>query len=161
ESGLAWHSRDPVGRRPPATLEIHLARALALSSRAVAVLAAHDLTKAFGTRRVLDGVSLSIATAERVGLVGRNGSGKSTLARLLAGVDAPDEGTVSKGRGVSIGYLAQDPSFDPERTAREIVLAGLSAWMAAKARHDAAGDAITRNAGTLEDLLRAQAEAAL
>ena len=85
----------------------------------MSLVAAHDLTKAFGTRSVLDGVTLTIEPGERVGLVGGNGSGKSTLARILAGLDTPDGGTVARRREAPIGYLQQDPRFDgPGRTPR-------------------------------------------
>ena len=49
------------------------------------IIAAHGLTKSYGTRVVLSAVDLTIRTGERVGVVGENGSGKSTLARILAG----------------------------------------------------------------------------
>ena len=62
------------------------------------LLSAQELTKAFGGDPVLDRVSLSIDEGERVGLVGANGSGKSTLARILAGLEAPDTGTVARRR---------------------------------------------------------------
>jgi ATPase subunit of ABC transporter with duplicated ATPase domains len=73
---------------------------------------AHNIEKHYGARTVLDGVSLSIGSRHRVGLIGRNGCGKTTLLRILAGVDTADRGSVSGVRhGVSIGYLAQIPAF--------------------------------------------------
>ncbi|MCU0689994.1 MAG: ABC-F family ATP-binding cassette domain-containing protein [Polyangiaceae bacterium] len=124
------------------------------------VLAARDLNKSFGTRKLLDNASLSIEAGERVGLVGANGSGKSTLARIVAGVQAPDSGTVSFTRNSSRGYLAQELDFDPHTTARDIVLAGLSTWTDAKARYDQSAEQLERARGDLEQLLAEQTRAA-
>ncbi|MGK4008741.1 ABC-F family ATP-binding cassette domain-containing protein [Sorangium sp. So ce1036] len=124
------------------------------------VLTAHDLHKSFGPQTLLDDVSLSIRTGERVGLVGVNGSGKSTLARILAGLEPPDSGTIARRRGAEIGVLSQDPVFEPSDTARDVVLAGLSAWHAARARHDEASRALAAGTGDADALLAEQAAAA-
>ncbi|WP_437483935.1 ABC-F family ATP-binding cassette domain-containing protein [Sorangium sp. So ce1014] len=124
------------------------------------VLTAHDLHKSFGPQTVLDGVTVNIRTGERVGLVGVNGSGKSTLARILAGLEQPDSGTIARRRGAEIGVLSQDPVFEPSDTARDVVLAGLSAWYAAKARHDEVSRALAAGTGDAEALLAEQAAVA-
>ncbi|WP_437713567.1 ATP-binding cassette domain-containing protein [Sorangium sp. So ce448] len=123
------------------------------------VLTAHDLHKSFGPQTILDGVSVNTRTGERVGLVGVNGSGRSTLARILAGVEQADSGTIARRRGAEIGVLSQDPVFEPTDTARDVVLAGLSAWHAAKARHDEVSRALAAGSGDAEALLAEQAEA--
>jgi macrolide transport system ATP-binding/permease protein len=73
-----------------------------------APLLASDLVRTLGARRVLDGVSLTAAPGQRIGLIGENGAGKSTLLRLLAGADEPDAGTVA--RPPDTGFLHQDRS---------------------------------------------------
>jgi ATP-binding cassette subfamily F protein 3 len=66
------------------------------------------LTKSFGDRVLLDGVSWQIDDRERVGLAGPNGAGKTTLLKMLAGLEEPDGGSVVKPSGLIVGYLPQD-----------------------------------------------------
>lgn len=73
-----------------------------------------DVTKYYGGQLVLDGLSWSIKQGEKIGLIGPNGAGKSTLFRLMAGVEAPDDGTIYRYPNLSIGYLAQTPRLDPD-----------------------------------------------
>ncbi|MEV5980962.1 ATP-binding cassette domain-containing protein [Streptomyces sp. NPDC052114] len=77
-------------------------------------LLAHDVVRTFGGRRVLDGVSLTASPGHRIGLIGENGVGKSTLLRVLAGVDEPDAGSVS--RPADLGFLHQEMPFDTAST---------------------------------------------
>ncbi len=73
-----------------------------------------DLTDV-GARRpdrpLFEGLSLTVASGDRLGVVGRNGGGKSTLLRVLAGAAEPEDGTVRRGRGVRIGFLGQRPEL--------------------------------------------------
>lgn len=80
------------------------------------LLALTNVEYSIGIRKVLDGITFSVETGERIGLVGRNGTGKSTLMRLIAGEFAPDRGEAIVQRGSRVGYLAQDPKFDPAMT---------------------------------------------
>ncbi|GGO31924.1 ABC-F family ATP-binding cassette domain-containing protein [Micromonospora parathelypteridis] len=82
-------------------------------------LIAYDLVRSRGTRRVLDGVSLTAAPGRRIGLIGENGTGKTTLLRVLAGVDEPDSGTVV--RPPDLGFLHQELPFTPSATVAGIV----------------------------------------
>lgn len=71
------------------------------------------VSKGFGAHTVLSEVTLTVGPASRLGVVGRNGVGKSTLLRILAGLEAPDAGTVSRAPAeLAAGYLPQEP--DPE-----------------------------------------------
>ena len=118
------------------------------------ILDAQRLHKAYGPHTVLGSVDLTIDRAERLGLVGVNGSGKSTLARLLAGLESPDGGQVVVQRGARIVYLPQCPVLDPNRTARQEVLAGLTEWQAAEARYQAASAALAAGQGERKRLTR-------
>ena len=93
--------------------------------------------KSYGIRPLLDGVSLGIGTGERVGVVGRNGDGKTTLLRIIGGLEEPDEGRVSRGRGLHLGYLTQGDDLDPSATVGEAVIGD-------RAEHEWAADPFTR-----------------
>lgn len=82
-------------------------------------LVATELVRGFGGRRVLDGVSLTAAPGHRIGLIGENGAGKSTLLRLLAGIDQPDGGVVT--RPPDLGFLRQEMPFPDSATLAEVL----------------------------------------
>ena len=85
----------------------------------VPALIAQDVVRTFGTRRVLDGVSLTASPGHRIGLIGENGAGKTTLLRLLAGTDEPDGGSVV--RPAELGFLEQELPFEPEQTVADVL----------------------------------------
>src|SRR5512139_2972651 len=93
--------------------------------------------KSYGIRPLLDGVSLGVGTGERVGVVGRNGDGKTTLLRVIGGLEEPDEGRVSRSRGLHLGFLTQGDDLDPSATVQQAVLGDL-------AEHEWAADRFTR-----------------
>jgi ATP-binding cassette subfamily F protein 3 len=82
----------------------------------MSLLVLENLEKSFGQQVLLDHVSLTVYPGERIGLIGANGSGKSTLLRMIVGEQSPDGGAIRLAEGAKAGYLAQDPSFDPEIT---------------------------------------------
>ena len=76
-------------------------------------LAARTIGKSYGETVVLDGLSLSVTPSSRIGVVGPNGIGKSTLLRLLAGVEEPDSGAVTREPpGLSVAYLVQERAVE-------------------------------------------------
>ena len=81
-----------------------------------------EVSKAFDIKELLVGVSLGVSEGDRIGIVGRNGSGKSTLMKVIAGVEAPDAGRVTKSNSARIGLLSQVDSANPESTVGEVVL---------------------------------------
>jgi sulfate-transporting ATPase len=72
-------------------------------------------------RFILKDISLSFLPGAKIGVLGVNGSGKSTLLRIMAGVDTHYEGEARAQPGIKIGYLAQEPDIDLEKTVREVV----------------------------------------
>lgn len=80
-----------------------------------------NASKAFGVRRLFESVSLSVGSAERVGLVGANGSGKSTLLKIMAGLESPDSGELVLRKGVRVAYVAQREDFGADATVFDVV----------------------------------------
>ena len=68
------------------------------------IIAATEITVRFGERAVLDAATLGIEEGDRIGLVGRNGCGKTTFLRILAGLQSPDGGEVSRRRDLVVSY---------------------------------------------------------
>ncbi len=102
----------------------------------MSLLVATGLSKAYGALDVFSGVDLRIEAGDRIGFVGANGAGKTTLLRILAGVEPPTTGDVARKRGLTVGYLPQDPPPAGERTLLEEMLevfAGLQERAAALA----------------------------
>lgn len=83
-------------------------------------------------RQIIKDISLSFFPGAKIGLLGLNGAGKSTVLRIMAGVDKEFEGEVQHLPNISIGYLAQEPQLDPNKTVREEVESGMGAVMEAK-----------------------------
>jgi ATP-binding cassette subfamily F protein uup len=87
---------------------------------------------------VLDGLGLGVSDGERIGIVGRNGEGKSTLLALIAGSEPPDEGTVTRARGIRVSRLSQADELGADGTVR-VALVG------ERADHEWAGDSAFRD----------------
>ena len=80
------------------------------------------VSKAFDIRPLLVDVSLGISEGERIGIVGRNGGGKSTLLKILAGLEEPDAGRVTRANWAKLGSLSQVDSAGPGATVRDVVV---------------------------------------
>ncbi len=88
---------------------------------------ATDLTVRYNERLVLDGATLTLQAGDRLGLVGRNGCGKTTFLRILAGLQSPDTGEVTRRRDLVVSYLPQQGALDPARDVRANIQAGAQA----------------------------------
>ena len=100
------------------------------------VISAKDLRLQFGLQQVFNDATMSVHEGEKLGLVGRNGSGKTSLMRIIAGVENPDSGTVSRRNGMITGYLAQEFTLDENATVLENVRSGAQALLEMVARYE-------------------------
>ncbi len=87
-------------------------------------------------REIIKDISLSFFPGAKIGLLGLNGAGKSTVLRIMAGVDPDFQGEARPAAGINIGYLAQEPNLDADKTVREAVEEGLSNILDAQKRLD-------------------------
>ncbi|MGZ6346878.1 MAG: ATP-binding cassette domain-containing protein, partial [Anaerolineales bacterium] len=82
----------------------------------MSLVAANNISKSFGPVDLFSGVSFAVPKGSRLALVGPNGCGKTTLLRILAGLDEPSGGKVSRAKVLRIGYLPQEAEFEMEGT---------------------------------------------
>ncbi len=90
------------------------------------LVSCHGIAKILAHRTLFEGLSLHIHPKDRIGLIGANGSGKTSLLSILAGAEPPDEGERMVKRGLKIGWVEQEPSFDLEQTVEQSVETALS-----------------------------------
>jgi ABC transport system ATP-binding/permease protein len=91
------------------------------------ILSIEAISKNYGIRPLFENVSLGLDSSDRIGVVGANGSGKTTLLRLIAGAEKPDSGRIVFSEGASVGYLPQNPPYEPGRTVLDTVFAASDA----------------------------------
>ncbi|GAA2797366.1 ABC-F family ATP-binding cassette domain-containing protein [Crossiella cryophila] len=100
-----------------------------------------SVSKSYGVRPLLDAVSLGVSQGNRIGVVGLNGGGKTTLLEVLAGVEPPDEGRVSRSRDLRMAVVTQRSELPAGATVRSLVLDPLGF----AAEHEWAADPKARN----------------
>ena len=96
------------------------------------ILVLENVTKTMGERTLFHTVSLGIQEGDKIGVIGINGTGKTTLLKMIAGLEEPDSGIITRGNHVTISFLPQTPRFDTDSTILEYVLeetqAGEDIW---------------------------------
>lgn len=80
------------------------------------ILTLEQITKTHGEKILFRDVTLGIHEGDKIGIIGINGTGKTTLLKIIAGLEEVDEGTITKARGIHIGYLPQNPTFEKDST---------------------------------------------
>lgn len=115
---------------------------------------AHHLYLSFGSRVILDDISVSVHAKDRVALVGQNGVGKSSLLKLLAGGEC-DGGSVEKAKGVQIGFLKQVPDLDGSLSVLETIRAAMAGHLEAIFEHQRLCEELSRvsDASTSQKLI--------
>ncbi len=86
------------------------------------LLTAENITKAYSEKKLFDNASFYMEEGEKVGIIGINGTGKSTLLKIIAGLEEPDDGTVTRANGIVIKYLFQHPVFAKNQSVIEYVM---------------------------------------
>jgi ATP-binding cassette subfamily F protein 3 len=121
------------------------------------VLTLDNVTKSFGSRKILDGVNWSMGDDARVGLVGLNGAGKTTLLRMIAEVTQPDSGRIARPQKSRVGYLAQDAPEMGGRTALAETLSALDRMQALDRRRREVEETLAReHSGPVHDAALAE-----
>lgn len=116
-----------------------------------------NVMRQFGGDVVIDDLSLELRAGEIVGLVGANGAGKTTLFRLITGELEPDKGTVTRSRGLRLGYLSQEPVVRQERTLHDEVASAFGEILDIEHRiHDISERVAQLSAGPEQDDLLSQ-----
>ena len=108
-------------------------------------------------RAIIKDISLSFFPGAKIGLLGLNGAGKSTVLRIMAGVDTEYNGEARPQPGIKIGFLAQEPMLDPEKTVRESVEEGVSHITDAQTQLDAVYAAYAEEGADFDKLAAEQA----
>ncbi|GMU36492.1 MAG: ATP-binding cassette domain-containing protein [Phycisphaerae bacterium] len=116
-----------------------------------------NVMRQFGGDVVINDLSLDLRAGEIVGLVGANGAGKTTLFRLITGELEPDKGTVTRSRGLRLGYLSQEPVVRQERTLHDEVASAFGEILDIEYRiHDISERVARLSAGAEQDDLLSQ-----
>ena len=104
-----------------------------------------NITKSYSEKILVDNISLGINEGEKIGIIGVNGTGKSTFLKIIAGMEEPDSGTVTKGNRVRIEYLSQSPDYDENATVIEQVFRGNSDEMSLLRDYEEVLEEINKN----------------
>jgi ATP-binding cassette subfamily F protein 3 len=112
------------------------------------MLAVSTLSIQFGGTFLFDAVSFMVEKRDRVGLVGKNGAGKSTLLKILAGLQQPESGTVSRANGIRIGYLPQDGIVTSGRTVYDEAATAFSEALELEERINKLADELSQRTDT-------------
>ena len=109
-------------------------------------------------KQVLKDIYLSFFYGAKIGVLGLNGAGKSTLLRIIAGLDQEYEGKISAEKGITFGYLPQEPELDPDKTVKEIVQEGVQETVDLLAEYEAINEKFADPEADFDALIAKQAK---
>lgn len=111
------------------------------------LLTIENLSKTYGERVLFEDINLGIDEGDKIGLIGVNGTGKTTLLKTIAGIETPDAGRITRGSGIGIEYLPQNPEFSTGATVLEQVFKGTSPIMKVLRDYEEALEQAQNNSG--------------
>jgi len=109
-------------------------------------------------KQVLKDIYLSFFYGAKIGVLGLNGAGKSTLLRIIAGLEQDYLGEISAQKGITFGFLPQEPELDPQKTVREVVEDGARATVDLLKQYEAVSNQLSEPDGDFDKLLEKQAK---
>ncbi|KKW67532.1 ABC transporter ATP-binding protein [Lampropedia cohaerens] len=112
----------------------------------MALITLLNMQLAFGDVALLDHAELAVEQGERIALIGRNGAGKSSLLKIMAGLAAPDDGSIHMQSGLRVAYVPQEPMLDETATIFQAVSAGLAEVIALREQYLAHADGVDLDA---------------
>lgn len=121
------------------------------------LLSVDSISKAFGDKALFEQLSFGLSQGDKMALVAANGAGKTTIMRLLTGKEMPDSGSITYADGIRVGFLEQQPDFDPEMTINELLNSGHTEVMQAIQEYERALEA---QSSTHSEAAQKQLEAA-
>ncbi|MDA3943554.1 MAG: ABC-F family ATP-binding cassette domain-containing protein [Bacteroidetes bacterium] len=123
------------------------------------LLSVDSISKSFGDKALFENLSFGLQQGDKSALIAANGTGKTTLMRLLTGKDTPDTGIITYADGIRIGFLEQQPDFNPNLSIEELINSGHTELMQAIRNYEAAvQQQASSSAETAKSLENASAE---
>src|SRR5664279_4207471 len=93
------------------------------------IVSLENISKNYGFKPLFENVTIGLEDTDKIGIIGANGSGKTTLLRIIAGLEVPDTGRVTRAKGKTLAYLSQNPAYDENLTVLETIFASSSGVM--------------------------------
>ena len=117
------------------------------------ILSLEAVGKNYGVKPLFDDVTIGLEDTDKIGIIGANGSGKTTFLRVIAGIEQPDAGKITRAQGKTLAYLPQNPPIDEEKTVLEMIFESSSDAMQLLLDYENACNELAAKSGKDEKLL--------